>query len=115
MTITEKLDAMRASERKNAETLAAYRGASWKQKQIHGLKFRYGRLAEQWGKQIHGDDRDVYCRTYQMMLNGLQSLSANPGLYIRVAVGEKLRTDRAMLDRIAGTFGENAMGQEARG
>lgn len=110
MTTTEKLDAMRASERKNAEALTAYRGASWKQKQIHGLKFRYGRLVEQWGKQIHGDDRDVYCRTYWMMLNGLQSLSANPDLYIRVAVGEKLRTDRAMLDRIAGTFGENAMG-----
>lgn len=83
---------------------ADYRGASWKQKQIHSLKYTYGRLVERWEPENHMDDRGVFCRTYQMMLQGLRSLAGTPDLYIRVAVGERLRQDRAMLDRIVRAF-----------
>lgn len=115
MNTTDKLKQLRASEKKNAEALAAYREASWRQKKIHGLKYRYGRLAEQWGQQTNGDDRDVYCNTYRLILEGLKTLPAEPALYVRVAMGEKMRIDRALMDRIAANFGENTMGGNGGG
>jgi len=115
MTTREKLDQMKASEKKNAEALAAYRGSSWRKKQIHRLKYLYGRLAEQWGRKTNGDDRDVYCNTYQLILEGLKTLPAEPALYVRVAMVEKMRIDRALMDRIAANFGENTMGGNGGG
>lgn len=108
MTTTEKLAQLMESERRNAAAEARYRGASWKQMQIHALTYKYGRLAEEWGKEQRGgnDGRDVYVRTYHMMLTGLKSLMASPDLYVRVAMGEQLRKDRAMLDKIARAYGK---------
>lgn len=114
MRMKDKLAQHRESERRNAANVAAYRGASWKQKQIHALAYTYGRRAEDWQRELHGDDRDVYCRVYAQMMTGLRSLPAAPDLYVRVAMGEQLRKDRAVLDRIARTF-ERAEAQEATG
>lgn len=104
MTTREKLAQMKASEAKNAEAEAKYRGASWKQTQLHALAYRYGRLAEKWHEEQHHDDRDVYVRTYSMILRALRSMPPSPDLYVRVAVGEKMRKDFALMDRIARRF-----------
>ena len=110
MNTTDKLKQLRASEKRNAQAIEAYRGASWKQQQIHSLKYRYGHLAEKWSAKTYGDDRDLYVNTYRIMMVGLKSLSAEPDLYVRVAMGQKMREDRALLDRIALRFGENTLG-----
>ena len=106
MKMKDKLALLNESKRRNDAAEARYREASWKQMQIHALTYNYGRLAERWQREEHHDDRDVYVRTYHMMMTGIKSLMAHPDLYVRVAVGEKLRKDRALLDRIARAFGE---------
>lgn len=104
MTTRDKLDQMKASEKKNAAAEAKYRGASWKQRQVHALNYRYGLRAAQWQAEGQTDDRDVYVRTLGMMVQGVKSLPANPDIYVRVAMAEKLRRDMLELDRIARKF-----------
>lgn len=104
MTTREKLDQMKASEAKNAAAEAKYRGTSWKRLQLHALNYRYGLRAAKWKAEGHADDRDVYVRTLAMMVQGVKSLPANPDIYVRVAMAEKLRRDMLELDRIARKF-----------
>jgi hypothetical protein len=106
MKMTERLALLTESKRRNAAAEARYSGASWKQMQLHALAYNYGRLAERWQREEYHDDRDVYVRTYHMMMTGIKSLMAHPDLYVRVAMGDQLRKDRALLDRIARAFGE---------
>ena len=106
MKMTERLALLTESKRRNAAAEARYSGASWKKMQAHALAYNYGRLAERWQSEEHRDDRDVYVRTYHMMMTGIKSLMAHPDLYVRVAMGEQLRKDRDLLDRIARAFGE---------
>ena len=80
------------------------RGANWKQRHMKQLRYIYGPAAERWQAEGRQDDRRLYANTYRMMLEGLRSLPAEPALYVRTAVDEKLRKDRAMLDRIARRF-----------
>ena len=95
--------------------MARPKGASWKQRAISSMKHAYRSHVEAWQGMGYIDDRDVFLRTYHMILRGLQSLPAEPDLSVRVAVGDKLRKDRAMMDRIAARFDRLAAYEAARG
>lgn len=99
MTTREKLDQMKASEAKNAAAEAKYRGASWKQRQVHALNFRYGLRAAKWKAEGHADARDAFVRRFAAMIRGVKSLPANPDSYVRAAMEEKLARDRTELDK----------------
>ena len=76
---------------------------TWKQMQLRRLGYMYKRYVTAWeGK--HNDDRDVLCRTYRMMEAAIKSLPAEPELYVKAAMNEKMRSDRKMMDRIVKVF-----------
>lgn len=104
MKTREKLDQMKASEAKNAAAEAKYRGTSWKQLQLHALNYMYGIRAAKWKAEGHTDDRDVFVRRFGMMIQGIKSLPANPDIYVRVAMAEKLGRDQLELNRIIANF-----------
>ena len=80
------------------------KGASWKQHQIAAMKYLYRATAERWEAEGRQDDRRVFVRTYHMIMDGLLTLQPEPALFIRTAVAEKLRKERALMDRIAAAF-----------
>jgi hypothetical protein len=104
MTTREKLDQMKASEERNAAAEAKYRGASWKQRQVHALNYRYGLRAAQWQAEGHADARDAFVRRFDTMIRGVKSLPANTERYVRAAMEEKLARDRMELDKIIRGF-----------
>ena len=89
--------------------MAKPKGASWKQKQLHAMSYLYRTTAERWEAEGHVDDRRVYVNTYRMIVAGIRSLPAEPTLYVKNAMNEKLRKDRAMMERIAARFEQEEM------
>lgn len=78
---------------------------TWRQLQLRRMRYLYGAYVEAWeGK--YSDDRGVLCLTYRAMEAALRSLPAEPGKYVQAAMNEKLRQDRARLDRIVKRFEE---------
>ena len=61
-------------------------------------------------KVYYTDDRGALCLTYRAMEAALKSLPAEPGKYIQVAMNEKMRQDRAKMDRIVKAFERLAAG-----
>ena len=85
--------------------------ASWKHKQLSAFMYLYRPAAERWSAEGHTDDRRVYCNIYRMIVAGLRALPAEPPLYIRKAVIDAMRRDRATLDRIAARFEKREVGR----
>ena len=76
---------------------------TWRQLQLRRLQYMYGQYLKAWeGK--YRDDRDVLCRTYRQMEAAINSLPSEPGKYVQVAMNEKMRADRAMMDKIVKAF-----------
>lgn len=72
---------------------------TWQQLQLRRLEYLYGQYVRAWeGK--YSDDRGVLCLTYRSMEAALKSLPAEPGKYVQAAMNEKMRADRARLDKI---------------
>ena len=82
------------------------RGASWKQKQLHRMKYLYKPVADKWERESLSviDDRRAFLKMYRMIVSALESLSANPDLYVRIAVDRKIKTDMALMDVIVQRF-----------
>lgn len=80
---------------------------TWRQLQLRRMRYLYGQYVEAWeGK--YSDDRGVLCLTYRAMEAALKSLPAEPGKYVQAAMNEKLRQDRARLDKIVKLFEKGA-------
>ena len=76
---------------------------TWRQLQLRRLQYLYGQQVKAWeGK--YRDDRDVLCRMYRQMEAAIKELPAEPGKYVQVAMNEKMRADRATMDKIVKVF-----------
>ena len=81
---------------------------TWRQLQLRRIQFLYGQYVTAWeGK--HTDDRGALCLIYRSMEAALKSLPAEPTMYIQAAMSEKMRADRARMDKIVGRFKKGAL------
>lgn len=81
---------------------------TWRQLQLRRMEYLYGQYVRLWeGK--HTDERGALCLTYRSMEAALKSLPAEPGKYVQVAMNEKMREDRAKMDKIVKSFGKGAL------
>ena len=72
---------------------------TWRQLQLRRLEYLYGIYVKAWeGK--YSDDRGVLCLTYRSMEVALKSLPAEPTKYVQQAMNDRMRADRARLDKI---------------
>lgn len=76
---------------------------SWRRLQLRRMEYLYGQRVKRWEGR-HTDDRETFCGVYRAMEAALRSLPAEPTLYVQAAMNEKMKADRAMLDRIAARF-----------
>ena len=72
---------------------------TWRQLQLRRLNYLYGRYVKVWeGK--YTDERGALCLIYRSMEAALKSLPAEPGKYVQAAMNDRMRADRARLDKI---------------
>ena len=75
----------------------------WRKMHLERLRYLYGEEYRRWAGK-HEDDRAVYCKMYEQIEGALRSLPAEPNLYVKNAVGAKIKADRETLDRIKAVF-----------
>ena len=76
---------------------------TWRQLQLRRLNYLYGQYVAAWEGKYEGE-RGALCLTYRAMEAALRTLPAEPVKYVQVAMNEKMRADRAMMDRIVKAF-----------
>ena len=77
---------------------------TWKQQKLDFMKHLYGKYIDEFrGCQ---DDRGLYCNTYWLIVEAIESLDDNPNNYVCVAVNNAIRADLAMMDGILVRFGK---------
>ena len=72
---------------------------TWQKMQLRRLAYLYGQYVKLWEGR-YKDDRGVLCLTYRQMEAALKSLPAEPTAYVKAAMEERMRTDRARMDKI---------------
>lgn len=77
---------------------------TWRAANIHNMQVRYGTWAEEF--KGYDDDRAIYVKLYNQIIEALESLPEEPLPYIRVAMWRQMAKDKEMLNRIAARFGD---------
>lgn len=77
---------------------------SWKRRKLSYLEFYYGDNYKVWKDLDTGDDRQLYCNTYEMIKEAIESLDDNPLSFVCVAMNGYIEKEEIMLDRIISNF-----------
>lgn len=85
------------------------REKTWKEKQIDSLRFDFGLYAERW-ENTH-DDRRVMSNTYFMLIEGLESLPANPPAWVCVAIRKTLQEEESRMKNVIRRYQEGLWGE----
>ena len=92
---------MRISEARN----------DWKHLKLWSWAHDYEKKAEEWANVFPpvSDDRRVFVNTYRLVYEAIDSLTDNPCYWVCVAVNDKIKEERKMMDGIIARF--DAMGK----
>lgn len=78
----------------------------WKHLKLWSWAHAYEKKAEEWSNVFPpvSDDRRVFINTYQLVYKAIDSLTDNPCSWICVAVNDKIKEERKMMDGIIARF-----------
>lgn len=81
----------------------------WRDTKIKNFELLYGTSYRQYKEYIEAnpwcnDDRTVYIKIYDGVMEGLKSLPEQPNNYVRIAMFHEINRDRERMNRIECNF-----------
>ena len=78
----------------------------WKHLKLWSWAYAYEKKAEEWTNVFPpvSDDRRLFINTYRQVYEAIDSLNDNPHSWVCVAVNDKVREARKMMDGIIARF-----------
>lgn len=73
-------------------------GTSWKAMKKAVMEECFGKYIPEF--ENFDDDRKVYCNTYRLIMEGIESLEENPKLFVRVAMNHQIEEETLKLGNI---------------
>lgn len=79
---------------------------TWNERKVNFIRSLYSAYYYEWRYFRYNDDRAIFCKTYDMIIDALASLDDEPVILVKNGMNRIIRENTDIMDKIIANFEE---------